>query len=109
MQVTVRGVPPWTVLDAGELQRKLQLRLPRRNLTDLDGTQVGGDRFPAPEPVIGRLGAIARSGPYRAERLGEVCPIALREDGFKVNAANPGYVRHRPQPPRRDPHTSRRR
>jgi hypothetical protein len=28
VQVTVRRVPPWTVLDAGELQLKLQLRFP---------------------------------------------------------------------------------
>jgi hypothetical protein len=30
VQVTVVGVPPWTVLDAGELQRKLQRRLAAR-------------------------------------------------------------------------------
>jgi len=30
MQVTAVRVPPWTVLDAGELQLKLQRRLPVR-------------------------------------------------------------------------------
>jgi hypothetical protein len=33
-QVAARCVPPWTVLDAGELQLKLQRRLPRPDLAD---------------------------------------------------------------------------
>ena len=37
VQVTVRRGPPWMVLDAGELQRKLQLRLRARIWPTING------------------------------------------------------------------------
>jgi hypothetical protein len=37
VQVTARHVLPWTVLDAGELQRKLQLRLRARIWPTING------------------------------------------------------------------------
>src|SRR5689334_5825858 len=47
VQVTARRVPRWTILDAGELQLKLQRRLPAPNLADAVGTRVGVPRAQA--------------------------------------------------------------
>src|SRR5262249_39781463 len=66
MQVTARRVPPWTVLDAGELQLKLQVRLPAR--TDRLGRHPGGGyhflfRSPVIQPTRGDRSLARRTVP----------------------------------------------
>jgi hypothetical protein len=62
VQVTVVCEPPWTVLDAGELQRKLQLRLPARGRPP----PTSGAGIPASPTATGRPHG-ARPG-HSAER-----------------------------------------
>ena len=94
MQVTVRRVPPWRVLDAGELQLKLQLRLERcsalagveelSNTGAQDRMERAGDGVPDcpfhggpvrhPEALQRADGHLVVSGAARPQASGQLMP-----------------------------------